>query len=209
MKRGAVKQLLIATNNDHKFAEFKSTIGRFGLPLRLLYAKDVGLEDFPPEVGSSYEENAFVKAAYAAAKTGLPSLGDDSGLEVAALGGEPGLYSARYGGDISQGERLVKLLKAVQNVPQKARGAKFVCALAFATPAGNVQTFRGECHGELLQGPRGDGGFGYDPIFYSYDLNTSFAEADKSEFDKECVSHRGRALLAFANWLMNPPSSQD
>ncbi|HEX7021606.1 MAG TPA: RdgB/HAM1 family non-canonical purine NTP pyrophosphatase, partial [Trueperaceae bacterium] len=161
-------------------------------------ARDHGIATFPEERGASYEENALVKAGYVALATGLPSLGDDSGLEVDALEGAPGIYSARFGGALTSGERIAHLLSRLRGVPKDARGATFVCSLVVATPSGQLQTFRGECRGQILEGPRGESGFGYDPIFYSPELRKTFAEA--SEEEKRRVSHRGRALQAFVDW---------
>ena len=190
-------KLVIASGNEGKVLEFRSALK--DLPLTLMSARNFGLNDFPPEDGATYAENALVKARYAAAETGLPSLGDDSGLEVAALNGAPGLYSARYGGLSSSAERLTYLLAHLQNIPESARDARFVCALALATPSGEFYTFQGECAGQILHEPRGADGFGYDPVFYSLDLGKTFAEANASE--KERVSHRGRALEKFKLWF--------
>ena len=190
-------ELVIASSNEDKVSEFRDALKN--LPLTLLSARDLNLRDFPPEDGASYAENAAVKARYAATRTGLPSLGDDSGLEVAALGGAPGLYSARYGGFSSSAERLTYLLQQLQNVPQENRSARFVCALVLATPQGRARTFLGECAGRILFEPQGESGFGYDPVFYSLDLNKSFAGA--SSADKKRVSHRGRAVEKVKVWL--------
>ena len=191
-------KLIIATANPGKFVEFQEALQ--SSTLAILSAGDLGITTFPEETGSSYEENALMKAAHVALKTGFPALGDDSGLEVDALDGEPGLYSARYGGKLSNGERLAHLLSKLRHMPKAERSAKFVCSLVLANPAGEFQTFWGECQGQILTGPRGEQGFGYDPVFYSPELNKTFAEASESE--KRAVSHRGRALEQFAQWLM-------
>lgn len=193
-------RLLFASGNPGKHREVREALA--GLPVALISPAEAGLEAFPEETGSSYEENAFIKAAFAAAKGGLPSLADDSGLEVEALGGAPGIYSARFGGDLGDGERIAYLLQRLRQAPAEARDARFVCALVLATPEGEVRSFHGECEGRILEGPRGAGGFGYDPVFYSYDLGKTFAEA--SEAEKRQVSHRGRALAKFAAWLGTP-----
>lgn len=192
-----MNELVIATGNEGKLREFRTALS--GLPLTLLSARDLGLHDFPPEEGSSYQENAAAKATFVTSRTGLASLGDDSGLEVAALDGAPGLYSARYGSYSSNADRIAYLLQQLRSVPQEARSARFVCVLALATPQGDLYTFQGECEGRILQAPHGKGGFGYDPVFYSPDLGKSFAEADAAE--KERVSHRGRALKRLKIWL--------
>jgi len=193
-------RLVLASGNAGKLAEFRRAfLAVYGEGLELVSAAEAGVHSFPPETGSSYEENAFAKAAYVATNTGLPSLGDDSGLEVDALMGAPGIYSARFGGNLQDGERIAYLLQRLRHVPQARRGASFVCALVLATPGGGVHTFRGECRGEILQGPRGELGFGYDPIFYSPELGKSFAQATRAE--KRRVSHRGRALDKVVTWL--------
>ena len=192
-------QLLIATQNEGKVREFRRALTGTAPFVELLSAKDAGLTEFPPEVGSSYTQNAAVKAVYAAEQTGLYSLGDDSGLEVEALDGAPGLYSARFGGELSNEERLTYLLGKLEDVPDKARDARFVCALVLATPQGERHTFWGECQGEITRSATGAGGFGYDPVFYSHDLQKTFAEASSEE--KEHVSHRGRAVAQLGEWL--------
>lgn len=193
--------LVIASANEGKVAEFRSALmdllGDKVPEIRL--ASEVGITQLPPEDGKIYEENAVTKASFVAAQTGLPSLGDDSGLEVDALNGAPGLYSARYGGELSNDERIAYLLKQLEGVPQKERGARFVCALALVSPDGDTQTFWGECKGEILEVPRGTDGFGYDPVFYSYDLKHSFAQTSSKK--KAHVSHRGRALRKLTEWL--------
>jgi XTP/dITP diphosphohydrolase len=193
-------KLVIATHNQGKMAEFHLALGRY--KIELLSANDVGITQLPEENGASYEENAMMKAAYTTMHCKLPCLADDSGLEVAALGGAPGIYSARYGGKVTNGERMAYLLEQLQHTPQDKRNAKFVCSLVFTTPRGLVQGFWAESHGTILYGPRGQGGFGYDPIFLSDDLQQTFAEA--SELDKLSVSHRGRAITQFVNWIRNP-----
>lgn len=197
-------RLVVATGNPGKVEEFREGLAE--LDIDLVSAAELGLTRFPPETGSSYEENAFVKAAWAAMQTGLPALADDSGLEVQALGGAPGIYSARFGGELSPGERNAHLLSKLRDVPRGARGAFFVCTVVIATPAGEVKAFDGEVHGEILEGPRGRGGFGYDPVFYSPELGKTFAEASADE--KRSVSHRGRALGAFLDWALTPSAQR-
>jgi XTP/dITP diphosphohydrolase len=193
-------KLVIATHNQGKMAEFKLALGRY--KIQLLSASDVGITQLPEENGASYEENAMMKAAFTTMRCKLPCLADDSGLEVAALGRAPGIYSARYGGKVNNGERIAYLLEQLRFTSQDKRNAKFVCSLVFTTPRGLVQGFWGESHGTILTGPRGQGGFGYDPVFFSSDLQKTFAEA--SEIEKLKVSHRGRAVANFVNWIRNP-----
>ena len=192
-------RLLIATQNEGKVRGFRYALTGIAPFVELLSAKDAGLTEFPPETGSSYIQNATLKAVYAAEQTGLPSLGDDSGLEVEALDGAPGLYSARFGGELSNDERLAYLLNKLKDVPDETRNARFVCALALAMPEGERRTFWGECRGEITRSATGVSGFGYDPVFYSHDLHKTFAEA--SEAEKERVSHRGRAVAQLGKWL--------
>ena len=191
-------KLVVATGNEGKLREFRTGLRR--LDIDILSSADVGLGALPDETGANYEENALMKAGYAALQTGLPALADDSGLEVDALDGAPGVFSARYGGVMTDGERLAYLLDKMKRVPRGARSASFISCVVIATPGGEVQPFYGECRGEILQGPRGDGGFGYDPLFYSPELGRTFAEV--SEEQKGRVSHRGRALRSFLTWAL-------
>ena len=188
---------LLASGNAGKAREFEAALAGHGIALRL--ARDAGVPPFPPEDGTTYEENAMMKAGHAALHGAQVALADDSGLEVDALGGAPGVLSARFGGDIGDGERIAHLLQHLRRVPDGERGARFVAVLVLASPDGDVHTVRGECRGRILQGPRGDGGHGYDPVFHSDDLGLTFAEADLTA--KQRVSHRGRALAALLAWL--------
>lgn len=194
-------RLVIATANQGKVKEFGDALGR--LNLELLDIGAVGIDGLPDETGSNYEENALLKAGFVALRSGLPALADDSGLEVDALGGQPGVYSARYGGaGLTDGERMAYLLDQIRHVPPKGRGATFRSVIVLATPGGEIATFEGETRGELTAGPRGDAGFGYDPIFRSFELGKTFAESTLAE--KRTVSHRGRALEKFLHWAITP-----
>lgn len=194
-------RLVIATANRGKVKEFEDALARLNLDLLDLTA--VGISSLPEETGSSYEENALLKAGFVALRSGLPALADDSGLEVDALGGQPGVLSARFGGPgLTDGERVAHLLDQVRHVPAKGRGATFRSVIVLATPGGEIATFEGETRGELTAGPRGDDGFGYDPVFRSLDLGKTFAEASLAE--KRRVSHRGRALEKFLQWAITP-----
>jgi XTP/dITP diphosphohydrolase len=193
--------IVLASSNAGKVREFREALS--GTEIELVAMDAVGITALPAETGASYAENALLKAATVALKSGLPALADDSGLEVEALDGAPGLYSARYGGlGLSDGERIAYLLSRLKDVPGEARAARFVCVIALAMPSGTFAVFEGSCHGTILFGPRGDGGFGYDPIFYSPELGKTFAEASPAE--KQRVSHRGRALAQLAFWLQDP-----
>lgn len=188
---------VLASGNAGKAAELRAALA--GTGIALVTASEAGVPELPEETGASYEENALLKAAAVAVRTGRVTLADDSGLEVDALGGEPGVHSARFGGDLPDGERMAYLLRRLRTVPDERRTARFVCVLVLAHPDGDVVTFRGACEGRILQGPRGDGGHGYDPVFQSADLGRSFGEATLEE--KNRVSHRARALRALRAWL--------
>ena len=190
-------KLVLATGNEGKVAEFREMLAE--LDVEILSAREVGITNFPEETGQSYGENAAIKARHITSQTGHFALGDDSGLEVDALNGEPGLYSARFGGDLSAEGRLQHLLEKLRHVTRNERGARFVCSLVLSFPEGNTHTFEGVCEGEILQSSRGESGFGYDPVFYSYDLQKGFAEATREE--KRRVSHRGRAARGLLEWV--------
>ncbi len=152
-----------------------------------------------PEEGDDYEQNACTKARTVALATGLPSLADDSGLEVDALGGRPGVFSARYGGPgLDDRARMERLLEALSDVAEP-RVARFVCLAACALPDGRTFTARGLCEGRILRSPRGEGGFGYDPIFAPQSSDRTCAELDPAEKDR--ISHRGEAFRALARLL--------
>ena len=191
-------KLLIATTNPGKVSELANLLA--GLPYHI-----VGLADLPQqlpdveETGATFQENALLKADYYYAQTGLLTLADDSGLEVTALGGRPGVYSARYAGaDASDTAKVAKLLAELQDVPVTERAAQFVCVLALVGPDVRV-TFTGICSGTIAQSPCGANGFGYDPIFLEPASGRTFAELTPSE--KGCISHRGRALAQARQFL--------
>lgn len=190
--------LLIATTNSGKVAELAALLA--DLPYMI-----VGLADLPSrypdvdETGATFSENALLKAGYYYAQTGLLTLADDSGLEVEALGGRPGVYSARYAGvGASDAEKVAKLLAELHDAPPAKRTAQFVCVLALVG-SGVRETFSGECVGTIADQPRGTGGFGYDPIFVEPDSGRTFAELSRGE--KSRVSHRGRALTQVREFL--------
>lgn len=186
---GDGRRLVVATQNAGKAREIARLLG--GWDVRSL--ADVPPIDFPEE-GGDYAENARVKALTAARATGLPCVADDSGLEVDALDGAPGPYSARFGGPgLDDRGRLEKLLEALDGVPPP-RTARFRCLAACAWPDGRTLLEEGVCEGEILEAPRGDGGFGYDPIFRPAGEARAMAELDRAE--KDALSHRGRALRA-------------
>lgn len=186
--------VLVGTQNAGKRREYEELL--VDLPVRWVAPQDVGLADYEAdEGGATFEENARRKALDFARASGLPVLADDSGLEVDALDGAPGVYSARYAGpDASDEARYLKLLDALAQVPDPARTARFVCVVALALPDGTVHTARGTVEGAIARAPRGAGGFGYDPVFVLPD-GRHMAELDSAE--KHAISHRGQALQAF------------
>lgn len=188
-------KVVLASKNAHKLQEISKITEKFDMELVL--ESQVGVDIDVEETGSTFEENSFIKAEAVMKATGLPALADDSGIAVDALSGEPGIYSARYGFDPSLDDwgRLELLLKNTEQVPDGSRQAQFVCVITLVTPEGQVIQARGEAHGELLRQPAGEGGFGYDPIFYYPPLGKSFAELSPEE--KNQVSHRAQALKLF------------
>jgi XTP/dITP diphosphohydrolase len=177
-------RLVLASRNAHKAREFSALLAPHELvPL------PPGVE-LPPETGETFEANAVVKARAAAAATGLPAVGDDSGIEAAALGGRPGVRSARFAGEeATDGENLAKLLREAP----AGSGLTYVCAIAYAEPDGAEHVVVGRCTGTLAAQPRGDGGFGYDPAFMPDDLADGRTMAELSPAEKDAISHRGRA----------------
>lgn len=188
-------KVVLASKNAHKLKEISKITEKFDMELVL--ESQLGVDIDVEETGSTFEENSFIKAEAVMKATGLPALADDSGIAVDALNGEPGIYSARYGFDPSLDDwgRLELLLKNTEQVPDGSRQAQFVCVITLVTPEGQVIQARGEAHGELLRQPAGEGGFGYDPIFYYPPLGKSFAELSPEE--KNQVSHRAQALKLF------------
>jgi XTP/dITP diphosphohydrolase len=183
-------KLLLATNNPGKAREYKSLLS--GVPFELVTPAELGVDAEVEETGTTFEENARLKATTLAAESGLLTLADDSGLEVAALGGEPGTLSARYAGErASDEDRVNYLLTKLEGVPQEKRQARFRCVIAIATPDGEVELCSGECDGFIALKPRGKSGFGYDPIFYLPELGKTMAELPPEEKNK--ISHRGKA----------------
>lgn len=189
---------IVATQNAGKLAEMRALLG--DLPLALRGLADLPRIELPPE-SDDYAANAVAKARAVALATGLPALGDDSGLEVDALGGRPGVHSARYGGPgRDDAARVTLLLQELATVQQTQRSARFVCVVALVTPDGDSVTARGSCEGRILAAPRGEGGFGYDPVFAPEGRDVSLAELPGDE--KNRLSHRGRAVTALRAKLL-------
>jgi XTP/dITP diphosphohydrolase len=187
-----MKRLLIATNNQGKVKELRVLLN--DLPVQLVTPEDINLDLEVPEDGKTYAENAVKKALAFAQVSGLTSLADDSGLEVEALNGAPGLYSARYlpKPDSTDADRRAYLLKNLVDKPRPWM-ACFRATIAIAVPDQRVQLAEGECRGEIVPEERGAGGFGYDPIFYIPELGRTMAELGMDE--KNRVSHRARAVM--------------
>lgn len=185
-------KVVLASHNQKKMVEMKAILSQMGV--EVLSQAEVGVDLEPEETGTTFEENARIKAQAVMQATGLPAIADDSGLMVDALGGDPGVYSARYGGpgldDTGRWQLLLKNMAGESN-----RACKFVSVICCAFPGGGEVMARGECPGILAQGPSGDGGFGYDPIFYLPQLGKTMAQLTPAE--KNQISHRARALAGF------------
>ena len=186
-------KLILASNNANKLREFRQLVE--GLDIELLSQKEAGCNFEVDENGSTFEENAFLKASAVTKTTGLAAVADDSGLCVDALNGEPGIYSARYGAGhaSSDRERYEYLLEKLKNTTD--RSARFVCCICCTFPDGRILTARGVCEGEILTAPKGSNGFGYDPVFRPLCSYKGMAELTSEE--KNAISHRGNALRAF------------
>ena len=183
-------ELLIATNNHHKVTEFSRLLKH--APYNLVTPNSIGLELEVEEDGVSFSENAIKKAEAFAKASGLLALADDSGIEVDAMGGRPGIYSARYGGPgLNDKDRVQLLLKELSNVPKIDRGCRYVAVIALASPEGHLKAFEGVCEGQVSLYPQGENGFGYDPIFYIAEKEITMAQATPAVKDQ--ISHRGLA----------------
>jgi XTP/dITP diphosphohydrolase len=192
-------RLVLATGNPGKVDELRVLVREWGDvdALDLREFPDVTL---PEETASSYAGNAIAKAHAVAEATGLPALADDSGLEVDALGGEPGVRSARWAGrGATDAERIAKLLGALAGIPEAARAARFRCVVVLAWPDGGLATAEGRCDGRIAQLPEGRGGFGYDPVFVADDIGCSLGRATPVE--KRRISHRARAMRLLGDRL--------
>jgi XTP/dITP diphosphohydrolase len=185
--------IVLATRNEGKVKELREVLKDFPIDLR-------GLNDFGPiaevvEDGETFDENAYKKALFTARVLGLPAMSDDSGLVVEAMNGAPGVYSARYGGEnASDADNIEKLLTEMEG--KDDRRAHFECVISLTVPSGPALTYDGRCEGEITREVKGDGGFGYDPVFFSPELGKTFAESSMEE--KNRVSHRGRAMAEVA-----------
>lgn len=197
-------KIVVATRNSGKVREIENELADLNIEF-------LSLSEFPeiPEIsetGSTFSENAKLKAGQVAEATGLPAIADDSGLEVDALNGRPGVVSARFAGDgASDDDNNRKLLEEMKGVPESERTARFRCVIAFAEPGGEIETVEGSCEGLILTEPRGDQGFGYDPLFYCPPLGKTFSEIDVKT--KLSESHRGTALKKLRKLLMERDGS--
>ncbi len=197
--RQAVNALVLATKNNGKIRELAELLN--GLPIRLCNLNEFKDSAEPEETGATFTENAVLKARYYALHTGVWALADDSGLEVESLGGAPGVFSARYGGEnMSYAEKIDRLLGKMKSAGDDNRKARFVCAMAIADEDGNIQFLsEGVCDGKIAAGPRGANGFGYDPVFIPEDFSESFGEL--SDEIKQKISHRSRAIEKIIRFL--------
>ena len=189
-------KVVLATRNDHKVTE----IARI-LDLRdgELVPVGAGVPDVP-ETGETFAENALIKARSVCAATGLPAIADDSGIAIDALNGMPGIFSARWAGTHGDDTANLNLVLAqLEDVPDERRGAAFVCAIAYVAPDGTERTFEGIVHGTVIRAPRGENGFGYDPIFIPDGYDRTTAELTPDE--KDAISHRARALSQLREFL--------
>jgi XTP/dITP diphosphohydrolase len=198
IQRAPTDRLLVATHNPGKVSEYREILA--ALPLELTYLDPEGISLEVEETADTFAGNAVLKATTYARLSGLLTWADDSGLEVDALGGEPGVYSARYAGHgANDADRYRKLLDALAGVAWERRTARFRCVVALATPAGDVRTAEGVCEGIIAFGPTGDNGFGYDPVFYFVERGLTMAQLPAEV--KNQISHRARAALAAAQIL--------
>lgn len=190
-------KLVIATQNSGKVREFKRILSPLGIDV--ISAVEAGVTADIEETGATFAENARIKALAVMQLCGMPAVADDSGLCVDALHGAPGVYSARYAGEgATDSQRIDKLLAALADVSEEQRGAQFVSAICCCFPDGTELAAQGECHGAIGREKRGDGGFGYDPVFMAE--HRSFAELSAEQ--KDAISHRGKALRAFYSKLL-------
>jgi len=192
---GALTSLVLGTRNPHKVREIARLLEPAGIAVAPL-PQEIEL---PPEDGDSFAENALPKARTAASHTGRPAIADDSGIEADALGGAPGVRSARYAGEHASDEQ--NLAKLLREAPPGS-GLRYVCALAYVDPgSGEEQLFYGYCRGQLAAAPRGSRGFGYDPAFIPDEGRDGLTMAELSDGEKDAISHRGHAVRALTSWL--------
>lgn len=191
-------KIILATKNKGKISEMRKILGSAGM--EILSLADLPPVELPEESGHTFTENAVAKAIFVAEKFGLSALADDSGLEVEALGGRPGVRSARYAGEgASDEDNFRRLLFDMKDVPAGMRQARFVCVIALARPNEPTKTFEGVFNGEIAEAPAGANGFGYDPVFHLTQRRCTVAELAPEE--KNAISHRAAALAQLKTWL--------
>ncbi|MGG0656727.1 XTP/dITP diphosphatase [Rummeliibacillus pycnus] len=192
-----MKQVIIATKNKGKAKDFEAIFAPLGFEVLTLFdvAPDLDIE----ETGTTFEENAILKAEAVAKRLNTFVIADDSGLQIDALNGEPGVYSARYAGDHDDEANIIKVIKSMEDVPVEKRTARFCCCLAITGPVHKTETVFGTCEGTILTEKHGDNGFGYDPIFYVPSMKRTMAEMTPEE--KGSISHRGNAIRKLAEEL--------
>ena len=194
-----MKEIIIATKNEGKVKEFKQLFDQYGIQVKSLKDLDTELPDVE-ETGATFQENARLKAEQISAMIEKPVLADDSGLVIDVLGGKPGVYSARYAGEPTNDLlNYEKVLKEMKDVPEKKRSARFICVLAMAIPGEKTIFKEGACEGVITTEPKGENGFGYDPIFIPNGYNKTMAELDQNVKNK--ISHRFNALIQLETWL--------
>lgn len=200
-------RIVLASNNAHKLEELRAILTTLGMEVAA--QKELGISVEPEETGTTFEENSYIKAKTVMDCCHFPTIADDSGLMVDALGGAPGVYSARYGGAAckSDRDRLEYLLAQMQDVADGDRSAKFVSVITLLTPDGKRVVARGECPGVILREPMGENGFGYDPVFYVPQEGCTFAQLPAER--KNRISHRARALEAFAEQIRREQNHAD
>ena len=200
-------KIVLASNNAHKLQELRAILTTLGM--EVVAQRDMGITVEPNENGTTFEENSYIKAKTIMDCCGLPTIADDSGLMVDALDGAPGVYSARFGGERckTDRDRLEYLLELMQEVPEERRTAKFVSVITLLTPDGRKIVARGECPGTILREPKGENGFGYDPVFYVAEAGCTFAQLPAEQ--KNRISHRARALAAFAQQVRKEQEHAD
>lgn len=200
-------KIVLASNNAHKLQELRAILTSLGM--EVVAQRDMGITVEPNENGTTFEENSYIKAKTIMDCCGLPTIADDSGLMVDALDGAPGVYSARFGGERckTDRDRLEYLLKLMQEVPDERRTARFVSVITLLTPEGKKIVARGECPGTILHEPKGENGFGYDPVFYVAEAGCTFAQLPAEK--KNRISHRARALAAFAQQVRKEQEDAD
>lgn len=196
-------KLVLASNNAHKLEELRAILTTLGMDV--VSQKEMNINIEPEENGTTFEENSHIKAKTIMDACGIATIADDSGLMVEALGGEPGVYSARYGNCAADRDRLNYLLSKMED--KENRAAKFVSVITMLTPDGKKIVARGECPGQILRAPQGENGFGYDPVFYVPEKGCTFAQLPPQE--KNAISHRARALQAFAQLVRKEQENAD